>query len=96
MSIVLSSSTASAGTIRFSVESGFVENTTVRGQDTGGTFTADIEYTLDGGTTWTDVYVNGTQVQCSNTNTHVPINMVGDYRVTWSGQPATTVIEVVR
>ena len=87
--------TGAAGTHEFSVNSGFTNSMTVIGQSSA-TFTVDLEYTLDGGTTWSDVYNNGTQIQISDTNTHVPVNMPGDYRISWTGQPAATRVMVVR
>ena len=51
----------------------------------GAAETIDIQRSSDGGTTWEDVYVDGTQQQLSDTNTDVSIYGPGTYRALKAG-----------
>ena len=52
--------------------------------------TVPLEFTLDEGTTWQPVEINGTSVALSVSNTHIPMNIVGTYRLNKTGSEDIT------
>lgn len=43
--------------------------------------TVDLQFTIDAGTTWNDVYCNGSIVKMSPTNNVLYMNVRGNYRI---------------
>lgn len=47
----------------------------------GGTEYADLQISYDNGTTWVDVFMNGTQVRLGDTNNVFTLSMPGNFRI---------------
>lgn len=56
----------------------------------------DLQFTVDNGTTWTNVYVNGTQVRFSETANTMWMNVRGKYRLNKASTAGTVVAVLIQ
>lgn len=58
------------------------------------TETADLQYSADGGTTWIDYYIDGTQQQITDTNTGLVVVGPGFYRINKGATATATAVHL--
>ena len=84
---------AGTWTILFNVSESNKDSLVVSGGGMGSD-TIPLEFSHDGGTTWIAVSLNGTPLELSVDNTHFPLNMLGHYRLQYTGSEAGTTVTV--
>lgn len=91
--IILTATTSAANSSTFQLSARDQIALATTGTDTAAEY-ADIQYSSDGGSTWKDLYQDGTQVRLHSTNNMVTVEGPGIFRV--AKEATTNAIGIIR